>query len=249
METPWYTQFFKDDYLRFHTAGLSAELTAHEVDFITRKAALAPGMTILDLCCGHGRVAIELASRGYNVIGQDLSEPSLEKAQADARTAGVSVRWVCSDMRQIAFDAELDACINWFSSFGYLENDEEDLKVLSAVHHALRPGGKFLIDIPNHAWLMRNYLTQGWNETPDGSLVLEDRHFDLLAGRNVIQVTYISPNGERHIARRNVRIYTLVEMIGMLTKVGLKLCDIWGDITGVPYSLSSRRMIVSAEKK
>lgn len=247
MDEPWYVKLFDEDYLRYYTAGLTPELTQKEVDFILARLALEPGARVLDLCCGHGRHAIELARRGLTVTGQDLSEAALARAGENAQKAGVEVRWVQADMREIPA-GEFDAAINWTTAFGYLESDEEDLKVLEAVHAALRPGGKFLLDTLNQAWLMRNFVPRGWAATPEGGLLLEERSFDLLAGRNTVTATYVGPNGERIVSGHNVRIYTLPELVRQLSTAGLQLCDTWGGADGSPYTIGSKRMIVLAEK-
>jgi ubiquinone/menaquinone biosynthesis C-methylase UbiE len=108
MDEPWYVKLFDEDYLRYYTAGLTPELTHKEVDFILARLALEPGAKILDLCCGHGRHAIELARRGLTVTGQDLSAAALARARENARQDAVEVRWVQADMRQIP-DGEFDA--------------------------------------------------------------------------------------------------------------------------------------------
>jgi SAM-dependent methyltransferase len=245
---PWYAEFFDEDYLRYYTAGLTPELTAHEVDFILEKLALPPGAKILDLCCGHGRHSIELARRGCVVTGLDLSEPALRKAADSADAAGLSVRWIQADMRKIPFEGEFDAVINWFSAFGYLENDEEDQKVLDAVALALRPGGKFFIDTINHAWVMRNFAPRSWVATPEGGMILEERRFEPLSGRNVVTVTFLGPAGERIVTGFTVRIYTLAELARMLLNSGLQVCETWGNVDGSPYSLTTSRMIALSEK-
>lgn len=248
MNEPWYVKLFDEDYLRYYTAGLTPEQTRAEADFIVEKLGLASGARLLDLCCGHGRHAIELARRGFAVTGQDLSPAALAKAQEGAQSAGVAVNWVQSDMRQIEPEKGFDAVINWFTAFGYLESDAEDQKVLEAVQRALRPGGKLLIDTLNHAWLMRNYIPRGWAATPEGGLLLEERSFDLLVGRNTVTATYIGPNGERIATGHSVRIYTLVELATLLSTAGLQVCEAWGGVDGSPYGITSRRMIVLAEK-
>src|SRR2546421_15037 len=76
-----------------------------------------------------------------------LCELFLERARAAAGGRGVDVRWVHGDMREIPFAAEFDAVLNLFTAFGYLETDEEDQKVLAGVQKALKPGGRFLMEI------------------------------------------------------------------------------------------------------
>src|SRR5690348_2401912 len=99
-EQPWYKTFFGEDYLRIYDF-LTPERTVREVEGIVGLLRLPEGSSILDLCCGHGRHAVELAKRGYRVTGQDLSEVFLQHARAAVEAEGVDVQWVESDMRSI----------------------------------------------------------------------------------------------------------------------------------------------------
>src|SRR5436853_7510593 len=99
----WYQSFYGEDHLRIYGPALSPSRTAQEVDGIVSLLGLSPGEAILDLCCGHGRHAIALAQRGYQLVGQDLSEVFLRRAAVDAQAQAVEVRWICKDLRDIPF--------------------------------------------------------------------------------------------------------------------------------------------------
>jgi SAM-dependent methyltransferase len=109
-----------------------------EVEGIVNLLALPERSEILDLCCGHGRHAIALAQRGYRVTGQDLSEFLLARGRAEADAKTVELDWILSDMRRIPFEQRFDAVINIFSSFGYLETEDEDQRVLDQIHRDLK---------------------------------------------------------------------------------------------------------------
>src|SRR5258708_12984111 len=94
------------------------------------------------------------------MTGQDLSEVFLHEAQVQADAQQVQVRWVHSDMRTIPFELEFDAVINIFTAFGYLENEDEDQKVLQRVYKALKPGGLFLLETVQRNGLIRHYPSQ-----------------------------------------------------------------------------------------
>jgi len=183
------------------------------------------------------------------VTGLDLSDYHLRLARKTAREAGVKVRWLRRDMRDIPFDGELDAVINMFSAFGYFEDDEEDFKVLAAVSRALKPGGRFLIDTMNREWLVRRYQDTDWREHDDGLITMERRHLDLLTSQNESLWMLITPDGQRRTHRISFRLYTLTELAGMLSRAGLAVRRTWGGFDGREYGLNSRRMIVLAEKR
>ncbi len=240
--------FFDRLYPHFYVPWLTPETTTREVNFICDRLALAPGARVLDLCCGHGRHSLELARRGYQVTGLDRSEPALARARAAAEAEGLSIHWLQADMRDIPSAGAFDGCINWFSAFGLLEDDSQDQKVLIGVGQALRPGGRFLIDALNHAWLMRNFQVRGWVAAPAGGTLHEERAFDLLSGRNVIKATADLPGGMRVVVTHALRVYTLAELARMLQAAGLRVRETYGGVDGSACTLSSRRLIVLAER-
>lgn len=247
-EQPWYVEFFGEDYLRMYAPVLTPERTEEEVAFIVERLGLPPGSKVLDLCCGHGRHSIPLAQRGYQVTGLDLSEVFLEKARADAEQAGVQVRWVHSDMRQVPFEAEFDAVINIFTAFGYLESDHEDQKVLRQVCKALKPGGLFLIETINRESIMRRLMPYDISRHEDGLLVLNERYFDLLTSRMAVRVTMIERDGARREYGHALRFYTLTELAHMLEVAGLRLEDYYGGLDGSTLTLDSRGLVVLSRK-
>jgi ubiquinone/menaquinone biosynthesis C-methylase UbiE len=244
---PWYKTFFGEDYLQIYTF-LTPERTEREVDGIVTLLNLPTGSSILDLCCGHGRHALALARRGYRLTGLDLSAVFLQRAQADAEHQGIQVRWVEGDMRKIPFENAFEAIINIFTAFGYLESEEEDQQVLQQVQRALKPGGLFLLETMHREWLVRNFAPGEIHRHPDGLMVLEERTFDLLAGRCDVQVTMLSPGGQRRQYTHSVRMYTLRELARMLAAAGLQIQASYGGLDGSRLSLNSPRLVVIGAK-
>lgn len=247
----WYVDLFREVYPeRWFEEGdeLWAARSKAEVDFVERVLELRPGSCVLDLCCGHGRHAIELARRGYQVTGVDLSARALRRARREAREEGLDVRWQRCDMREIDFQEEFDAVINMFTSFGYFDSEEEDRRVLECVGVALRPGGRFLIDFINRDRVIRFYQERDWRRAPDGSILLEERRWNALEGRNSAEITLIRPDGSRRRLRTVMRMYAATELAAMLASVGLTIRGVWGDFDGSELTLESVRVIVLAQK-
>jgi SAM-dependent methyltransferase len=246
----WYVDFFRQGF--YHRSWAPAERferAEREVDFIVEALGVPPGASVLDLCCGEGRHAIALARRGFRMSGLDLSAFHLRLARQAANEAGVSVRWHRGDMRDIPWEGEFDAIINVFTSFGYLESDEEDFKVLAGVAKALKPGGRFLLDTINREMLVRHWEEHIWQEGHEGTVRLEDRRFDFLAGRQRNRVLSIDPDGTRSEREIDLRLYTLKELADMLSRAGLVVRRAWGGFDGREYGLDNRRMIVLSEKR
>jgi SAM-dependent methyltransferase len=246
-DQPWYEAFFGNDYIDVYGHQFTAELAAKEVAFVRKALALEAGDAILDLCCGQGRHSVLLAREGLKVTGQDLSEEYLAIAQKSAGADGVALDTVHGDMRVIPFTAHFDAVINMFSAFGYLESEEEDAKVLAAVAQALKPGGRLLMDLINREWVTSNYVANDWHSGGDGTLYLEHRDVDLVESRNHVTFTAIAPDGSRReIVGHHFRLYTLTEIVRMLTTAGLTFVQAYGGFDGEPYGLTTRRMIIVA---
>jgi SAM-dependent methyltransferase len=140
-----------------------------------------------------------------------------------AASADVAVEFIQGDMRHIPYQDKFGLVINLFTAFGYFESQAEDQKVLQAVANALKPGGKFIIDTINHAWLMRHFEPRGWTSLPDGMLLLEHREYDLCTGRNNVTWTMLYPDGRRHVQSHSLRVYTLVGLTAMLASAGMTL--------------------------
>jgi ubiquinone/menaquinone biosynthesis C-methylase UbiE len=243
----WYEGFFGADYLA--VAPRDPERTTREADFVVERLGLEPGNRILDLACGHGRHAVELARRGFRVTGLDLSEPSLAEAREAAAAAGVDLELVLGDMRELPWTGEFDAVVSIFTAFGYFADESDDERVLAEVERALRPGGSFLLDVVNVFLLARGFQARRWQELEDGRALLEDLTFDHLTGRSNVVWTFVDPRGERTELRHSLRVYTLPELSAMLARAGLEPVETWGDFEGAPFGFESRRLIVRARKR
>lgn len=244
----WYDGFFEDDWLDEIALNADAEWTDRQTNFLVEKLQLEAGQRVLDLACGHGRVALPLAERGFQVTGVDLSPRSLELARAAADAKGLDVAFVESDMREIDFDGVFDAAYNVYTSFGYFEDDAENQRVLAAVARALRPGGRFLIDTINPCGLAARYRERMWDPLESGGWFLQEHEFDILRGRNRAVWTFLREDGARSELAHSVRAYAPWELARMLEAAGLNVVEGWGDFEGTELKLESRRTILHADK-
>ena len=244
----WYETFFERDWLELIALRRAPERTQQEVEFIVGALALEPGARVLDLACGHGRIALELARRGCRVTSLDLSEPSLALAREAAERDGLDVDFVHGDMRELPFADEFDAVVNVYSSWGYFESEDDDQRVFDEVAKALRAGGAFLIDTVHAAALFRRYRERSWEELEDGVVFLQEGAYDHLRGRNQATWTFIRPDGERSELRHSLRIYTPPEIAKMLARAALEVEEAWGDFEGGELTFDAWRLILRARK-
>ena len=245
----WYVDFFRDDYLDVYNHLFSAERAEREVAFAEQALGLKPGARILDLCCGQGRHSVLLARRGFQVTGLDLNSAYLDLAQQAARRANVTLETVAADMRQIPFQDHFDAIVNMYSSFGYLESEADDLRVLESAARAIRPAGRLMLDMLNREWAVANYIQNDWHSGGDGTLYLERRDLDLASSRMHVKFTIVGPHGgRRESIGHHIRLYTLTETTRLLQQVGLNVTGVFGGFDAEPYAIDTRRMIVLAQK-
>jgi SAM-dependent methyltransferase len=253
MTTPnsaWYVDFFHNDYLNIYGHLFTPERAEKEVAFVERVLELRAGSRVLDLCCGQGRHSILLAKHGFCVTSLDLNPVYLELAQKAARASNLVIETVVADMREIGFQDYFDAIVNMYSSFGYLESETEDARVLESTAKATKSGGRVLFDMLNREWAVANYIQNDWHKDQDGTLYIERRDLDLVTSRMHVRFMIVTPDGRRRDSiGHDIRLYTLTEMTGRLARVGLEVTGVFGGFDGENYGVTGRRMIILAKKQ
>jgi SAM-dependent methyltransferase len=200
------------------------------------------GDRVLDLACGHGRIANRLAERGAFVTGYDLTPSFLERARADAERRGVAVEYVQGDMRELAWSETFDVVINWFTAFGYFD-DAGNRRILEAIHRSLRPGGRALLELNHGPALWASFLPSAVTRRGD-DLMADDYRYDALSGRVHDQRTVVRDGRVRSFRFSN-RIFTFPELRDWMIGAGFRELRGFGS-DGAPLTHQSRRMIVRA---
>ena len=197
---------FGDDYLYFYEDMLTPERTAREADAIWKLLALAPGHAVLDLGCGHGRIANALAQRGARVTGLDASQHFLSVARRDAAAAGVAVDFVEGDMRALSWQGVFDAALLWFTTFGYFGDDDNE-RVVREAAKALKPGGRFLIEQINRNALLRRGLPASHVVRRGDDMMVDLVDYDGLTDRSLTERIVVR-GGKVKRAKYFVRLYS-----------------------------------------
>ncbi|MFL6052129.1 MAG: SAM-dependent methyltransferase [Actinoallomurus sp.] len=250
---------YDEDYLHFFAAprGVS-EFAAHGTtvpgtdsageavaELTWRLLDLRPGISVLDLACGHGELANRLAARGCRVTGLDSSTVFLDRARADAAAAGVSVEYMAGDMRRLPWTGRFDRVINWSTAFGYFD-DATNRAVLEQIVQALRPGGRLAMDLDNLTAFLASYVPSRVVAAREGGDMLVDRyHLDALTGRFEAERTIIR-NGRARRVNFVKRLFGFPELRDWLLAAGFAAVTGYGE-DGQPLTADHKRMIIVAD--
>jgi SAM-dependent methyltransferase len=247
LKRPWWEDIFGEDFSRA-IPRLSDKQISREVDFIEESLGVAKGGVVLDLGCGSGHHAVDLASRGYGVVGYDLSVYQLALAADVAQERDQKINFLQGDMREMAFEAMFDGIYCWNTSFGYFE-EEKNLAVAERVFRALKPGGMFLIDVANRDFAANYSPSQLWYEG-DSCVCMDDMSVDFITSRLRVKRSVIFDDGRSRECTYSVRLYSLHELGKLLHDVGFRVTEASGNTAtpGVFFGEVSPRLIVLAQK-
>jgi SAM-dependent methyltransferase len=205
------------------------------------------GGTILDLCCGPGRHSLALAKRGIQVTAIDRSEFLLSKAKAEAAKLNLEIEFVLYDMRQFTRSNSFSLILNMFTSFGYFDDKEDDLKVLRNAYQSLKSGGTILIDIFGKEPLARKYQATSSTQGADGTLLIQ-RH-EIYEDWTRCRNEWILVKGETAKSFKfQTRLYSGQEMKDNLQRAGFEEVKVFGDLDGKEYGINADRLIAIGRK-
>jgi len=200
---------------------------------------------ILDLGCGRGRHAINLARRGYQVTGIDLSEAAIKTARAKAKREDLkNIRFLVRDMRR-PLPETFDAIVNLFTTFGYFERDSENTEVLDSIVQMLEPGGIFVLDYMNSERVKKSYKPNDRGRFRDIEYTVT-RYIENRAIIKDIEFSGGPIDGVRTYSE-HVKLYDLEWFKREFAKRNLEIDHLYGDYLGSAFdpATSPRLMIVS----
>lgn len=224
MATPNSWEAFFDAHAPVYETNVFTQNTLREVDFLVAELGLPAGGKILDVGCGTGRHAIELAKRGYAVTGLDLSAGMLARARDAANAAGVTVEWLRADATCFALPARYDAaiclCEGAFGLLGQGDDPiEQPLSILRNIARSLRPQGKTVFTVLNGTAMLRRHA--------DADVAAG--HFDPLT--MVASGAFPPREGLPPVAVRE-RAFLPTELVLLFRLAGIPVLNLWGGTAG-----------------
>ena len=242
MNDKWYETFFHGVALDLWRAFTTPEMTRSEADFLAETLQLQPGARVLDVPCGNGRHAIELASRGYQLTGVDLSEEFL----AEARQSNLPIEWRHADMRDLPWAAHFDAAYCWGNSFGYLPHAEMPA-FCQALGRTLKPGARLVIETGIAAEaILPTLQPRRWFQLGDLYLLHETR-YHAEQSRLESNYTYIRRGQVEHNTAF-YSVFTVAEIRRLLGEAGLAIEVLYASTDRQPFALGSPRLLVVGRK-
>jgi SAM-dependent methyltransferase len=203
---------------------------------------------VLDLCCGFGRITLELARRGFSAVGVDITGAYLETARNDAAYENLSIEFVCSDVRSFKRPAAFDLVVNLYISFGYFDNPADDLLMAQNAQASLKDGGVFIIETLGKEIAVRDFVGAEWFERAGFMVLTEYAPLDswsLLQNRWIL----IDKKDGRHIEKTfTQRLYAASELRRLLLDAGFSSVELYGDWDESPYDHRAEALIAVGRK-
>jgi SAM-dependent methyltransferase len=217
----WFASWFDSPYYHILYKERNYREAQLFMDNLTHYLNLPEKAKVLDLACGKGRHAIYLNQLGFNVIGADLSENSILEAQ---KNSNETLHFQVHDMRE-TFEDKFDAIFNLFTSFGYFENDEDNLKTLKAIKESLTEYGFAVIDFMNVTNVLNNLV-------PEEVKTVDEIDFHIkryLKDGHIYKEIDFEDQGQKFHFTEKVKALTLKDFEEMMEEAGIFLLDIFGD--------------------
>ena len=211
----WYETLF-DNCAKSYDSECYVHGTVGEVDFIEKELEFDKLKHILDIGCGTGRHAIELAKHGYKVTGVDLSKSQLQRAKEKAQDAKLEIEFIQKDARELDFKELFDMVIMICGGgFPLMETDEMNFKILQNAAKALKENGKFIFTTLNALFPLCHA-----GETPHANS--QNSSFDLGTLRRTFKFKITDDSGQEKEITGNERYYCPSEISWLLKSLNFK---------------------------
>jgi SAM-dependent methyltransferase len=203
----------------------------------------------LDLCCGFGRVGLELARRGFSVTGVDITASYLEAARENAAAESLPAEFIHDDVRSFKCPGAFDIAVNLYNSFGYFEDPAHDRLFVKNAFDSLIRGGVFFIETQGKELAVRDFTESEWFHRA-GFFVLTE--YEALDSWGAIKNTWrlIPEHGSGDIAEKTFvhRLYAASELRALLLETGFQHVELYGDWDERPYDHRAVKCIAVGRK-
>jgi len=196
----WYEALFENYGNKYDNESF-AQGTIGECDFIEKEINFNKSLKIIDIGCGTGRHSIELAKRGYNLTGIDLSKSLLERAKEKALALNLQINFQKHDARNLPFANEFNLAIMLCEgAFPLMETDEMNYEILKNAANSLRSNGTLIFTTLNGLFPLfhsvKDFLASSKEE---GNATYVNNSFDLMTFRDYNVTTVEDDFGNKKV--------------------------------------------------
>ncbi|MFC1515362.1 methyltransferase domain-containing protein [Thermodesulfobacteriota bacterium] len=257
VQADWWRNIFNCLYLKTDADVVEdVNITRKEVDMFSEILHLTADDTILDLCCGQGRHALEIARRGFKAEGLDRSRYLIQKAKASAKKENLNVKFREGDARKLPFHPDnFEVVMMLGNSFGYFETVQDDLRALKEIFRVLKPWGRLLLDVADGEYLRKKFQARSWEWIDKKLFVCRERSLSAdrqrLISREVVTDVTKGVIADQFYAER---LYTRDEMATLLYEAGFSDVAIHAEIAtdsmrNQDLGMMEKRIVVTGKVK
>lgn len=219
---------------------------ADEVEQLIRLQKMEKGEKVLDLCCGPGRHAIELARAGLNVTAVDITPSYIETAAGKAENEKLSAEFLVGDMRTFVKENYFDHAILMYTSLGYFEDNSQNQLVLNNIFNSLKQKGSLVIDVVGRE-ILKPIFRERDEYIQDGITYIEERKVN--SEWNWIENKWTTiVKGVKEEYRLSHWLYSAEDLTRMIKEAGFNSSTVCGSLKGLPYDDNAERLIAVAYK-
>lgn len=216
-------------------------------NFITYFLPQKNKLNIFDQCCGRGYLTNEFAKNNNKALGIDLSKAHIDFA--NEKFANKNCKFICTDAKKYVSNNKFDLAINWNTSFGYEENDEENFKILKKLSDNLKFGGIFIISTINPDFIKNNFQKYLTRDFKKNGKIIKCTKESFLEGNMLKSHWHIfEDNNKKIIKSGQTKLYSVYELNTILLKYNLFIENLYGDINFTNYNEDSPNMIIYGKK-
>lgn len=219
---------------------------------VMKIAGLKKADKVMDAGCGLGRISVELAALGLDVTGVDIIQSELDAAKESAEAEEVPLKLIKADLRTFEAPEEYVCVVNLYTSFGYCDSIDDDMKILKSIYKALKKGGTFIMECTSRETAVM-YWTPGEEFERAGFTVRT--HFEVKgAWEGLLSHWDLYPLGAPASSKPVnshefvQRLYSAAQLRDKLLGIGFSKAEVYGDFDFSPYDQKARTMVIVAKK-
>ena len=236
-KTKWYASWFNTTYYHLLYKDRDDSEAKRFMDTLTQHLSIQPNETIMDLACGKGRHSTYLNTLGYSVTGVDLSENSILSAK---KFENELLLFDVHDMT-MPYSKQFNFVFNLFTSFGYFENEIDNINTIKAIKANLKPNGIGVIDFFNAEQVIANLVAEEVKQVEH--ITFKIKRF--VENGFIIKQIDFTDNGEEFSFQERVKAITLEDFKNYFENAGFTLLEMFGDYNLSKFDIkSSTRLIL-----